>query len=63
MNAIEEEIADVIITFLSIRCPQVGHRLALFASGELSQRANNVGISRDEAGELDEDAESHAELR
>jgi hypothetical protein len=49
VDAVEQQVADVVVTLLSFGGPNVGDRLAFITAGEFSEWADNVGVSRDKA--------------
>ena len=49
MDAVKEQVSNVIKTGLSFCCPGESDGLAVFAASELRERADDVRIIRDES--------------
>ena len=49
MDAVEEQVPNVIKTVLSFFCPGESDGLAVFGASELRERADDVRIIRDES--------------
>ena len=49
MDAVEEQVPNVVETVLSFFCPGESDGLAVFAASELRERADDVRIIRDES--------------
>ncbi len=62
MNAVEEQVPDVIETVLSFLCPGEGGGLTVFAASELRERADDVRIIRYESCRLHEYAERFSQF-
>ncbi len=63
MDAVEEQVSNVIETVLPFFCPGEGDGLTVFTAREFRERADDVRVIRDEARRLNEDAERFPQLR
>ena len=63
MDAVEEQVSNVIETVLPFICPGEGDGLTVFTAREFRERADDVRVIRDEARRLNEDAERFPRLR
>ncbi len=63
MDAVEEQVPDVVETVLSFFCPGEGDGLTVFAASELCERADDVRVIRNETRRLHENAERFSQLR
>ncbi len=63
MDAVEEQVSNVIETVLSFFGPDEGDGLTVFAASEFRERADDVRVIRDESRRLHEDTERFPQLR